>query len=108
MYLVKKLLIINKIGKKKELPKEILDIIKDYSFYDIIKITKLKKIEINYIIDNTLIYYSFKYIQNKKYSHFGILTMNFDKINIHIKNDICNFCGNYCSHNTIKKITCKC
>ncbi len=108
MSLIKKLFLINKIGEKNNIACEILDIIKNYSFYDIIKVTKLKKMEIDYIINNTLVFYNFKYVQNNRYSHFGILTMDFDKPNVHIKNDICNRCGNYYNWNLPKNIICKC
>jgi hypothetical protein len=102
---IQKQILINKIGIDLNLPDEILNIVKSFTFYDIktynlILNTKFKKAEINHIIKKVLVFYSYNYVQNSKYNHWGILMYSLDDTYpfIHINNDTCNYCGNYCGN----------
>jgi hypothetical protein len=119
---IEKQIIVNHIGKTYNLCYDITNVIKSFTFYDRETYTiKLKKEEINYIIKKVLLFYNNTYIQNKKYTHWGICIQpcinTTLKHNIHINNDMCNYCGDYCDfyfdnnnlHNHIpEKIKCIC
>lgn len=117
---IEKQIIINHIGKFNNFCYDITNLIKSFTFYDTeTYLIKLRKEEINYIIKSVLLFYNNTYIQNNKFTHWGICIqpcINKANHNIHINNDMCNYCGDYCdfyfnenlNNHIPEKIKCKC
>jgi hypothetical protein len=117
LHSVQKQLLINQLGSNLYWSNDLLNIIKDYCFYEtktynMIKKIKFKKAEINYIVRRVLLFYNFQTGFN--YYHSGVVmhTLDDELPKIHIDNNICNTCGNYINDilktHIPKKIICKC
>ena len=98
--------------KRLPLPFEIISIIKDYSFYDIIiSNTRNYKKKINYSI-----YYAisrnnnFSYKSKNNLEHWVFTPYGFKKDTIEFQAINCSICGNYkySNNKNINKILCKC
>jgi hypothetical protein len=116
---VQKQLLINQMGINLYLSDDLINIIKNYCFYDTktyntIKTIKLKKEEVNYIVKKVLLFYNFNYHDHLNYQHCGVVMHTLDDAlpKIHIDNDICNTCGNYMNNLSLsqfpRKIICSC
>lgn len=116
---IQKQLLINQLGVNLYIPNDLINIIKNYCFWDTktyntIKKMKFKKAKINYLIRKVLLFYNFNYPNNLNYTHTGVVmhTLDDELPKIHIDNDICIKCGNFASSislsNYSRKIICKC
>lgn len=118
---VHKQILMNQIGKQYHICEDVMTNIKGFVFYDkdtYVKIMRIKsfKTQINNLIDKVLLFYNCKYLQNNKYSHWGVVISTDNADTNYINNDMCNYCGNYCrfyvddevNRNLPDKIICKC